>query len=248
MRCCFFFFSFIVIQPAQAKLFKNSYIEFQLPHKWTCQLRNTVWVCRYKLSARCKKSTGKVCRKQIRKSKEAVIIFTAREASQVDSLKVYFDTLKDFRKVKKSSGKSSQSKVIHIKTVNIKKHKWVDGMHQGSEIPHYYTRYLATVKGNIAVLVTFSAHKLFYTGYSNQFFRAINSLDIIASKASGIRKNELGQKILSRPPDIPDEIFQEASVEDAEGSGGSVSSLFFLLAIVMVIAGIYIWVRSNKTS
>ncbi len=246
LQYCFFGFSFIFIQPSQAKLFKNSYIQFQLPRKWACSLNHMVWVCRYKVSAPCKKSPRKsICKKQVKKSKEAVVVFTAKEAGEVDSLKSYFEVLKEARKVKKSSGQSSQSKVVHTKTVNIKGHKWVDGMHLGSEIPHYYTRYLATIKGNIAVLVTFSAHKLFYTGYSNQFFRAINSLDITTSRASGIRKNELGQKIFSRPFDIPDEIFNSENFQGDEDSRGGGDTFLFVLAVIMVLVGIYVWIKSK---
>ena len=51
-------------------------------------------------------------------------------------------------------------------------------MHLGSEIPNYYTRYLAAVKGRVAVLVTFSAHKKYYTKYSGQFFEAIKTLRV----------------------------------------------------------------------
>ena len=218
-----------------------------MPHKWTCDLNQMVWVCRYKVSNHCKKNSHKkVCKRQIKKSKEAVIVFTAKEASEVDNLKTYFNVLREIRKVKKKSGQTSQSKVIHTKIVNIKNHKWVDGMHLGSEISHYYTRYLATIKGNIAILVTFSSHKLFYTKYSNQFFRAINSLDVIASKASGIHKNELGQKVFFRPLDIPDEIFEGEGIGENEGSNGRTDIFLFILAIIMVSIGVYIWIRGNK--
>ena len=231
---------------SHAKLFENSYIKFQLPYQWGCGLKNTVWVCRYKISTPCKKNPKRlICKKEIKKSKEAVIIFAAKEASKVDNLKTYFEILGKTRKVKKRSGQTVQSKVIHTKVVNIKQHKWVDGMHLGSEIPHYYTRYLATVKGNVAVLITFSSHKLFYTGYSNQFFRAINSLLITNSKVSKIQKNEIGQKVFSHPLDISHEIF-EKELKGNGSSEGNTDTFLFLFAIIIASIGIYIWVKSDK--
>ena len=58
-------------------------------------------------------------------------------------------------------------------------------MHLGSEVPYYYTRYLATVKVQIAILVTFSAHQRYYTKYSNDFFKAILSLRVNAPNKIG---------------------------------------------------------------
>ena len=45
----------------------------------------------------------------------------------------------------------------------------MDGFHKSSEIQNYLTRYLATTKDRIAVLITFSAHTLYYSKYSQDF-------------------------------------------------------------------------------
>ena len=39
------------------------------------------------------------------------------------------------------------------KKYNINDHPWLDGLHLNSEIPGYYTRYLATIKDQLAILV-----------------------------------------------------------------------------------------------
>jgi LPXTG-motif cell wall-anchored protein len=61
----------------------------------------------------------------------------------------------------------------------------------GSEIPGYYTRYLTTIKDNIAILVTLSAHQKYYTKYSNDFFKAVETLKVIASN------NRFNQRVLA---------------------------------------------------
>ena len=176
-----------------AKVFRNSYVSFELPSKWDCYLENTAWICRYAISKKCLggKAKSKSCQAQRKKTREAIIILAAKEKGPKDSLLEYDKHLKTPRPIVTKKGKRSKSKIIHVKPVSIERHRWIDGMHLGSEIPYYYTRYLATVKGNIAVLVTFSAHKLYYSKYSSEFFRAIKSLRVLATKAGTIDKREL---------------------------------------------------------
>ena len=71
---------------------------------------------------------------------------------------------------------------MKAKQTKINDHQWVEGLQKGSEIPNYFTRYVATIKEKIAILVTFSAHADHYALYSKDFFRAIQSLRVIASK------------------------------------------------------------------
>ena len=126
-------------------------------------------------------------------------------------------------------------------------------MHLGSEIPHYYTRYLATIKGNISVLVTFSAHKLFYTKYSNEFFRAIKSLRVIATKSATVGKNELNQKgvgtlgvnIGAHLNTALDELGSQDF--DGESSQSTGSELYLILGATFLAAiGGFIWFKGRR--
>lgn len=186
--------STLAVSPsASAKLFSNSYISFELPPEWNCSQEGTEWVCISKLS---------------KEAKEAMIILTAKEVGPSDSLAAYMNYLKQPRVLPAKTGAPKQSKVLQVTQRNISNHPWVDSLHLGSEVPSYYTRYLATVKDRIAILVTFSAHKPSYTRYSNDFIRAINSLRVTASKdilrassAPGLSRNEqLGSAIPSAMP------------------------------------------------
>ena len=105
-----------------------------------------------------------------------MIILTAKQKGPLDSLAQYIKYLKAPRRIKTARGGGSTSKVFHAKQRQINKHMWVDGFHQGSEVPVYYTRYLVTVKGTLAVLVTYSAHKNHYKKYAADFATSINSL------------------------------------------------------------------------
>lgn len=152
---------------ANAKTFRNAYVSFELGEKWNCTLEHTEWVCRTS-------DPGLA---------EAIIVLTAKEVGPQDALPAYESHLKQPRTVMSKTGASTSSTVYRVEERKIAGHPWIDGMHFASEVPNYYTRYLATTKDKIAVLVTFSAHKLHYTKYSADFFKAIESLRVIATRA-----------------------------------------------------------------
>lgn len=158
------------INLANAKQFKNAYISFEIPERWNCILEATEWVCRSQ---------------DTNESKEAIIVLTAKEVGPSDGLQLYEGHLKSPIKTATKTGEVIMSQVMSPPTQKkINNLLWVDGFHQGSEVQNYYTRYIATIKEKIAVLVTFSAHKEFYTKYAQDFFNAVNSLNVIATKNS----------------------------------------------------------------
>ena len=59
---------------ANAKIFRNAYISFEMPESWNCNLEQTEWVCRSE---------------QGKEAKEAIIILTAKEVGPTDSLALY---------------------------------------------------------------------------------------------------------------------------------------------------------------
>lgn len=155
-------------QIANAKTFRNAYIAFDLPEGWNCVLEATEWVCRSQ---------------DPKSSKEAIIIFTAKEVGPTDSFQIYEQTMNTERTLTSKSGAPVKSQVTYkAKQVKINDHPWIDGMQKSSEVPNYFTRYVATLKEKIAILVTFSAHRDHYAKYSKDFYNAIMSLRVIASK------------------------------------------------------------------
>lgn len=242
---------------SQAKTFTNSYVSFTLPKSWDCYLENTAWICRYSLPKSCSSKQAmqkKQCKDLKKKTKEAIIILTAKEKGASDSFGSYQTHLKTPRTIRTRKKTKAKSKVIHVKNVKIGKgkHKWVDGFHLGSEIPYYYTRYLATIKGNIAVLVTFSAHKLHYSKYSKAFFAAIKSLEVVASKAdtAKVGKNSKDNSIqgtIGGAYNSRDFLEIDATEQEEETSslGGEYSELLFMIAIALAAIGVFFWVKGR---
>lgn len=181
-----------------AKKFSTSYVSFDLLNNWHCHPEGTEWIC-----------TNKLNRK---KASEAMIILTAKQKGPPDSLARYINHLKNPRAMKDSKGGKSTSKVFHAKQRQINQHMWVDGFHQGSEVPAYYTRYLVTIKGSLSILVTYSAHKNHYKKYASDFASSINSLRVMnvspdfAARQGGAMGMGSVQGILEDMIDADDEL------------------------------------------
>lgn len=228
-----FFLILTISTLVQAKVFRNAYIAFEMPDEWNCTLEQTEWVCR---------STKEP------DSKEAIIILAAKEVGPTDSFALY-ETHLNSPIFAATAAKSAQSQPVYkAKYVQINSHQWLDGLHNGSEVPNYFTRYLATIKNRIAVLVTFSAHKNFYAKYSSMFHNAIMSMNIIASRdlsarteSSQIRPGQgtLGQTI---NPAIPADMYNDAPTEK---SGGGLNLILGFLLIAGAIAGFFYYKKKT---
>lgn len=228
-------------EQAQAKTFRNAYVSFELADRWDCTLEQTEWVCRT--------AAGPT------DNREAIIILTAKEVGPSDSLTAYQQHLKTARSIFARSGQPIQSRVLKVEQRTINQHPWIDGMHEASEVPNYFTRYLATTKDKIAILVTFSAHKTHYSKYSQDFFRAIESLRVIATKnlmggaggaggagGVGIPGSDMLGSGNNGAFGMGDELPQEGS-----GSGtDTVIQAAMALAVLLLVGGLYMILRKKK--
>ncbi len=228
-------------EAAFAKTFRNAYVSFDLLERLDCALEQTEWVCR----------TGAGSGD----NREAIIILTAKEVGPSDSLQAYEQHLKTARSIFSRTGQPIQSQILKVEQRNINQHPWVDGMHLASEIPNYYSRYLATTKDKIAVLVTFSAHKTHYSKYSTDFYKAIESLRVIATKSlmgqggAGGGVGIPGSDMLGSGNNggagggFDGELPEEGS---GGGSGNDTAKMIMGLAALLLIGGVYMLLRKKK--
>jgi hypothetical protein len=238
------FLLFLILVPnfANAKLFQNSYVKFELPENWQCNMEQTEWIC---------KSSDKNA------SREAVIILTAKEVGPLDTLMEYETYLKKPKVAVDAKGQSLSAQIKQVQRRTVKNHEWIDGLVLGSEIPNFYTRYLATTKSKIAVLVTFTAHQRFYTKYSRDFFNAISSLEVLASDALlnqrslaplGTDSSLLGYNVGGV---IPADMLAEAECLDGEDCGNSsggddMGDMILALVVLILAVGGYLVLRKKK--
>lgn len=212
---------------AHGKQFSNSYVSFNLPPNWNCKVAGTEWVCRSSNNDQ---------------AKQAIIVLTSKEVGPNDNFAYYNQYLKVPKTPKHRDGTvATSSKVQHLKTLQIGNHPWVDGLHLGSLLPNFYSRYLVTIKEKIAVLVTFSAKKEYYTLYSRAFFEAINSLRVTATAGKRITDRIRGaNEPLGGIEISPDDAVWEgegAGMDGGSGSGSGKNSNMLLYGAALLLIG-----------
>ena len=109
-----------------------------------------------------------------------------------DSLEEYQRYLKDVKAYQLPGGKSQISEPKYTKTKSINGQQWVDALHLASEVPGFYTRYLATVKEDLGVAVTFSVTKDLYSAYQGIFDNVVASLRVFRQKKQNLADIKLG--------------------------------------------------------
>jgi len=226
MKKYFIFVTALVFSlSAHAKLFQNSYVSFQLPQNWNCQVKGTEWVC----------NSGDKSQ-----AKQAVIVLTAKVVGPNDNFAYYNQYLKTPKTPKNRDGSlAAPSKVQHLKTVQINNHPWVDGLHLGSLLPNFYSRYLVTIKNKIAVIVVFNAKKDSYTMFSKAFFDAINSLRVTANFTGSAKDLKGANEVLGDNLSLnQDELDADEGAVDMSAEGRKhKGNNYWMYGVILVLAG-----------
>jgi len=131
-----------LIVPEPETYHRTTFFEFSLPDNWLCEMEGSETVC---ISSE--------------DNKQAIIIFAAKIRNQQDNLKDYYDHLSKVKTYETPDNVTINSSVIHVSNRPIGKFNWVNGLHYQSELPGYYTQYLATNTAQLGVVITFTYHK-----------------------------------------------------------------------------------------
>lgn len=231
-------FSLIYSISAKSDLFSNSYIGFELPSQWSCNSEGAEWICQSMNQER---------------KKDAVIVLTAHKKSEVDSLEHYFAFLKNSKHWVNTLGKSIQSDVKYTKITQIQGHPWVDSLHANSEVEGFFTRYLATVRQDVGILVTYSVDKNRYLQYLKDFEVLIDTLrfgtshqEISLIKNKGI-VSEKGPRVIEIPAQISNESIFENSTTVVSSRVSSLNQLKSRASLVFwVLFGLLVLIFINK--
>ena len=195
----------IGVNSTYAAKFTNQFIEFELPPQWSCNLEGAEWVCQSANEA---------------KKKDAIIILAAKLKGDQDSIDQYTSYLKAAKVYTSVQGKSMKSEPKYTNNSNLNGQPWVDSLHLESEIPGFYTRYLATVKQDIGVLVTYTINKDKYQQYLQEFEGMVKTLKVFR-KPGGINAAAANSNLFQSNVNIPNAVsentvFQGSVPQEAE--------------------------------
>ena len=215
--------------------FSNQYMSFELPLGWECQLEGSEYVCQSDNGDR---------------RKEAIIILAAKVRSDQDSLDLYKDYLKKEKSYKVPGGKSLVSEPKYAKMTAVNGHSWIDALHLASEVPGFYTRYLATVKSDLGIAITFSVAKDLYRNYQGVFDKVVSSLRVFRRKNVNLSDVDLAgnQGSLGDPDFVPDQsalnLGSRSGKKRRTSSGGDDDFMLYLL--IALAAGAFWFIKKKK--
>ncbi|ATH07849.1 hypothetical protein BIY24_07765 [Halobacteriovorax marinus] len=206
----------------QAKRFTNQYSQFELPPGWGCALEGTEWVCQSENKDR---------------KKEAIIILAAKIRGNQDSLEQYQAYLKGTKTFTLPGGKTQVSEPVYSKKKSVNSQQWIDSLHLASEVPGFYTRYMATVKADLGVAVTFSVGKDHYNSYKPVFDKIIETLRVFRQKKDSgewTAKTKSGSALDNADGLIDDggmtgDISARRAQKSKSGSGGAADYLIYIV-------------------
>lgn len=220
---------------AFAKKFASKYCEFELPPQWECALEGSEYVCQSENADR---------------KKEAIIILAAKIRGEQDSLDEYMAYLKKTKEYNLPGGKKQISEPKNTKMTSVAGHQWVDALHLASEVPGFYTRYLATVKEDLGVAVTFSVTKDLYQTYLPIIEKMVSTLRVFRQKKEGIANIRNGT---AEDPNYANADFIPSAAQDLQvnrtqkrGNADSGDDDMMLIIAVVVVGAVVMLILKGK--
>ncbi|MBT4792635.1 MAG: hypothetical protein HON90_13765 [Halobacteriovoraceae bacterium] len=228
---------FFLTTNTYAKRFANGYAEFELPAGWTCIIEGSEWVCQSEDKDR---------------KKEAIIILAAKKRGAQDTLGEYQAYLKQTKTYQLPGAKMQRSEPKTVQTNKINGQTWVDALHLASEVPGFYTRYLATVKADIGVAVTFSVTKSLYNAYKGIFDNVIASMRIFRqtnTNLAGINKGNKDENFddTTFVPQDENVTLTATKVKKRKGSGEGEDDLLIFGLIAAVVGFALFKLKKGKS-
>lgn len=220
-------FLLMIAPSAFAKSFANQYIQFELPPGWQCILEGSEYVCQSDVADR---------------KKEAIIILAAKTRGPQDSIAEYQAYLKRTKTFQLPGAATQKSEPKNVETREINGQRWVDALHLASEVPGFYTRYLATTKADIGVAVTFSVTKSLYAAYKDLFDNVIKSMRVFRSQKTNLAglggKGKSAREGFDDTTFVPDEGVVDIGVNKVKKRNSSSGDGSGMVIFLVIAAGI----------
>lgn len=221
--------------PAWAARFANQFVEFELPAQWQCRLEGAEWICQ---------SVDE------QKKKDAIIVMAAKLKGDQDSLDQYLVYLKEPKVFNNIQNQQITSEPKYARNTVINGHPWIDSLHTSSEIAGFNTRYLATVKQDIGVLVTYSINKDKYQTYLNDFESLVKTLRVFRKAGSINAGTQSLFQAGSVPANLADSTFPQAAPQGGADQRPAQQKpddlMFWIIVAGIAVVAILIWKKKRQ--
>jgi len=231
----------LIASSAFAKIWSTEFIRIDLPEGWSCTREEIDYVCQPD---------------SLKERTEALIIVVVKSTNEVDDkLETYEEILKGTREMYDLARQKYTSQVRYVKRNNINGRDWVDSLHLGSEIPGFYTRYLASINEKVAGLVTYSIAESVFPKYGEMLDNAVKSLKLeFDPKAYEKAMNESPSSLLPKGSLLGRRSRTEVQIEDGDEADGPKKESDevdpMTIAILLILAGgagFFIWKKRNRS-
>jgi len=216
---------------------KTAYVSFDHPDGWRCELSQGVWICQSTLEG---------------ERRESVVLSIATMATEWDTIDNYLDYLKKTRTVTDDQGKPVESKVTYARKRDINGVTWVDSLQVNSELPGFWSRYVATVHNKLAILITYVVSQEQYQRLAPQFERMVASLkpnaefDLNIATKQGETPLPGSSKLGPLQANILRDRLKPAATPEPEVAEEGGSSTPMLLGLLVVVGGAYWYLRRKR--
>ena len=157
---------------------QTAYVNCDHPDGWLCEKSQGVYICQDT---------------QDPQRKESLVLAIATVQTDWDSLENFEKYLKEPRKIEDEDRSILESKITYTRKRNLNGHWWVDSLQFNSELPGFWTRYVATVHKKLAILLTYIVSDEYYQRVAPKFERMVTSLKLNENfDLTAATKQELG--------------------------------------------------------
>lgn len=234
------FFLFLLLVTCPAMGFENAYLKLSLPNNWGSDLLDGVWIFQGKAEP---------------DRRESIVLSIAASATDWDSIDNYEKYLKKTRTIEEEDGTKLKSEVRYTRRRNINGFVWIDSLQKNSEVPGFWTRYLATIqklgKHKLAILVTYIVSNENYKKMAPQFERMVASLrpkDQLSLNTPGKTDDPdfLGSEIVG-PGHSTKNILKERLRKRVKPAPPPSYGPKLVTILLILLGGYFFWLWRNKT-
>ena len=158
------FFACVFCLSASAKSFRSKFISIELPPNWDCQQEELDWVCQPD-------------NPNLRN--EAIVVIVTKAVNPADdTFDKYKEYLKQTKPMRDLLGKGYTTQVKYVKDKKIRDQMWVDSLQIGPEIPGFISRYVASIKEQVAGLISYHVAESVFPKWAEILDKMIDSAEI----------------------------------------------------------------------